>query len=475
MKRILFFGLISVLFSVSLLAETPLDVYTKSLKVVLDKIEKDYNVKITCEVKNPEKIKVENADWKFYSDVETTLDNILKPLDLRFNKKGDNQYEIKQWEYFRKPYEEGDKHLKKLLASYPTLEKWEIRKKEVKQNMLNKLGLNPLPQRNELNQIRSNFRKLDGYNAENIALEVLPGVYLSGTLYSPAKPAKSNPAMLCPHGHFYNKVDKSIPNERGRYREDQQKRCGMLARIGAYVFSYDMFAWGESNLQIPLKDHRTGLALTIQTWNSMRVVDFLLSMKQIDPARIGITAASGGGTQTFIAAALDNRITLSVPTVMVSAHFFGGCPCESGMPIHQMDKGLQTNNAEIAALFSPKPLLVISDGNDWTQTVPVSEFPYLQKVYSLYNKIENVENAHLAKEGHDYGISKRKAMYDFVVKNFHLNSKNDIDKDGNWDESKVKVEPATEMYVFRENVPFPDNAVKGIENIKKVLLQSQGK
>ena len=180
-------------------------------------------------------------------------------------------------------------------------------------------------------------------------------------------------SMLSPHGHFYNKIDKSIPNERGRYRDDQQKRCAMLAKMGVYVFSYDMFAWGESNYQVPLKDHRSGLALTMQTWNAMRVVDFLLSMKEIDPERIGITGASGGGTQTFIAAALDERITLSVPTVMVSAHFFGGCPCESGLPIHQLENGIQTNNAEISAIFAPKPQLVISDGNDWTQTVPQSE------------------------------------------------------------------------------------------------------
>lgn len=473
MKKQLLFGIICLISSLQLSAETPLQVYTKSLKEVLDKIEQTYNVHLQCELKNMDKIKVENADWKFYTDVESTLDNVLKPLDLRYNKKGDKEFEIKQWEYFRKTDEEGQKHLLKLLASYETLEKWEIRKAALKQNMLTKMGLNPLPQRNSLNPIRSNFRKHDGYTAENVALEVLPGVYLSGTLYSPTKPAAKNPAFLSPHRHFYNKDDKSIPNERGRYRLDQQMRCATLARMGVIVFSYDMFAWGESNLQVPLKDHRSGLALTMQTWNSMRVVDFLLSMKEVDPTRIGITGASGGGTQTFIAAALDDRITLSVPVVMVSAHFYGGCPCESGMPIHQMDNGLQSNNAEVAALFAPKPLLVVSDGHDWTSTVPVSEFPYLQKVYSFYNQKGNVENAHLAKEGHDYGISKRIAMYDFVARKFHLNNKVNLDKNGNWDESKVTVEPATEMYVFGEKNPFPKNAAMGLEKIREALLKAQ--
>lgn len=243
--------------------------------------------------------------------------------------------------------------------------------------------------------------------------------------------------------------------------------------MGVIVYSYDMFGWGESNYQVPLKDHRQGIALTMQTWNSMRALDFLLSLKNADDKRVGITGASGGGTQTIIASALDERITLSVPVVMVSSYFFGGCPCESGLPIHFLDNDFNTNNAEIAALFSPKPLLVISDGNDWTQNVPTIEFPYLQKVYSIYNQKDKVKNVHLALEGHDYGYSKRAAMYNFVAENFKLNTKGILKNDDSWDESKVTIEPATEMYVFRENISFPKNAVMGIEAIKQVLINAQ--
>lgn len=468
--RNLFF-LIYCGFAFQLYAQSPRDVYSKSLQEVFDKIENEFGVKLIYEQKVVDKKSVEYADWKFFTDIESTLANILMPLELRYITKANNQFEIKSWEYFRKPYTEGDKHLQKLLDQFDTLEKWETRKKDIKTNMLSKMGLVPLPKRNDLNPIRSNFRKQDGYHAENIALEVLPGVYLSGTLYSPAKPAKKNPAMLSPHGHFYNKIDKSIPNERGRYRDDQQKRCAMLAKMGVYVFSYDMFAWGESNYQVPLKDHRSGLALTMQTWNAMRVVDFLLSMKEIDPERIGITGASGGGTQTFIAAALDERITLSVPTVMVSAHFFGGCPCESGLPIHQLENGIQTNNAEISAIFAPKPQLVISDGNDWTQTVPQSEYPYLQKIYTYYNASDKIRNTHFQQEGHDYGISKRIAMYEFVSAQFQLNTKLVKDKAGDWDESKIVIEPASALYVFGEKNLFPAHAVMGLEGVRKALYE----
>lgn len=469
MKRCLLSLFAMILAAGNLAAQQPDEVYRKPLKTVLNEIEKKYQVDLVYEEKNVKEKMVSYADWKFYQDVEATLDNVLAPLELRFAKTGDKRYEITKWEYYRKPFEEGRKHLAALSASYPTLEKWEARKSAVRQNILQKVGLSPLPQKNPLNPIKSNFRKHDGYSVENVALEVLPGVYLCGSLYKPLKGRAPFAAMLSPHGHFYNKVDTSIPNERGRYRPDQQYRCAMLARMGVIVFSYDMFAWGESALQTTKDDHRTGLALTMQTWNSIRVLDFLSSLPEVDKTRIGITAASGGGTQSFIAGALDDRLTLSVPTVMVSSHFFGGCPCESGLPIHQMDEGLNTNNAEIAALFSPKPQLVISDGSDWTQTVPDIEYPYLKKVYALYGKTENIENAHLPNDQHDYGPSKRFAMYRFVAHHFKLNEALVKNKAGEYDESAVTIEPARAMYVFGEGGHLPANAVKGADAIRRVL------
>jgi len=273
---------------------------------------------------------------------------------------------------------------------------------------------------------------------------------------------------LSPHGHFPN----ADLNEYGRYRPDQQYRCATLARMGAVVFSYEMFAWGESLLQFKKEDHDTGIALTMQTINSIRVIDFLTSLPYVDAKRIGVTGESGGGTQTFLLTALDDRIAVSVPVVMVSSYFFGGCKCESGLPIHSCTS-MGTNNAEIAAMASPRPLLVVSDGSDWTKDVPDIEFPYLQKVYGLYGLTVNVENVHLPNEGHDYGRSKRLAMYDFMAKHLGLNIAAVKSQNGNVDESEVTIEKYDALLVFGKDGKMPADALKDAESIRTVLKRLQ--
>ena len=171
---------------------------------------------------------------------------------------------------------------------------------------------------------------------------------------------------------------------------------------------------------------------------------------------------------TMMISAIDDRITLSVPVVMLSSHFNGGCPCESGMPTHLC--GNRTNNAEVAAMFAPKPLLAITDGGDWSNTVPTLEYPFLQRTYGFYGAAGNVKNVHLPAEGHDYGFSKRQAMYEFVAQNFGLNINILKDANGNFDESKVTIEKEPQMYAFGpKGETFPANALKGKEALMALL------
>jgi dienelactone hydrolase len=354
--------------------------------------------------------------------------------------------------------EAAEEQLAKFAWSYSNPNEWKARAKRVREGILRGAELMPQPQKCPLNPIIHSRRKYKGYTVENVAFESLPGFFVTGNLYRPQDGKGPFASVLCPHGHFRE------PNGGGRFRDDMQKRCATLARMGAVVFSYDMVGWGESNQTT----HKHPKALTLQLNNSICAIDFLVSLEDVDPNRIGVTGASGGGTQTFLLTAVDNRIAVSVPVVMVSAHFFGGCNCESGMPIHKSDTH-ETNNADIAALAAPRPQLVISDGDDWTKNTPKVEFPYIKNVYRLYGAEAVVENLHLPKEGHDYGPSKRAGAYKFLAKHLGLSLDKVTKSDGSIDEGDIVIERPETMHVFTPDHPRLPHTVQCDEALEALL------
>ena len=351
--------------------------------------------------------------------------------------------------------------LDRMGATHHDRESWEQRRSMIRRGIMQGAKLDPLPeQRKPLQVIRHNKKMLDGYTVENVAIQTISGFWLCGNLYLPEaydpsdKDASKIPGILSPHGH---KKDK-------RFDVQVQARCGAFARMGCAVFAYDMVGYAETN-QIA---HRATNVLRLQTWNSIRALDFVESLAGIDPERLAVTGCSGGGTQTFILSAIDDRIDLSMPVCQVSAHFYGGCACESGMPIHVRETH-ETNNVEFAACFAPKPLLLVSNGKDWTQHTPEAEYPYIKSIYGYYNAASNIENAHFADEGHDYGPSKRAAACRFLAKHFKLDLKPLLNDNGEIHEAWYKELDAEALQVFTAEQPRPEGAINDAAELNKRL------
>ena len=419
MKRLILPALL--LFGITASAQTYETKYTRPLSDILGDVSKRFGVKLKYNV-DTTGLKLTYADFRVrpYS-IEETLTNILAPFDFKAVKQNDKLYKIKPYEYPRRQPEDGMKLIPYLSSLYADKAAWEARKDTLRPEVRLRLGIDKLlPLCSKDAPEYGKIRKFDGYTVQNFRLKTVNGHTVCGSIYVPRSKGK-HPLIICPNGHFSN----------GRYGTVQQQRLGTLARMGAICVDYDLWGWGESADEVGSKAHQTPEAHVMQALNGIRILDWMIQRKDVDKTRIGVNGGSGGGTQAVLLSVLDDRYTASCPVVSMSSWFDGGCPCESGMPIQLAGGG--TCNAELAAMFAPKPMMVVSDGGDWTSTTPELEFPYLQRIYGFYGKTDNVKNIHLPKERHDFGPNKRNAVYKFFIETFNLDA-------SKLDESKVTIE-----------------------------------
>ncbi|MBL9187119.1 MAG: acetylxylan esterase [Opitutaceae bacterium] len=368
--------------------------------------------------------------------------------------------------------EQGRAVLDAALKQFPDRASWEAYAAHLRTRIQQGANLSPWPKRTPLNAVVRQRRTHDGYSVENVAFESIPGYFVTGNLYRPLTARGPLPVILSTHGHYRAITKPEDYDNHARFSPTMQSRCASLARMGAVVFSIDMFAAGESMAIFGADAHKQPLAITLQTWNAMRALDFLLSLEGTDATRVAVSGESGGGTQTFLLTALDPRVTVSAPVVMVSSYFFGGCACESGLPLHRSADHF-ANNAMIAALAAPRPLLLVSNGKDWTQHNPEIEFPFLQKIYAYHGARDQVANVHLPDEGHDYGPSKRAAVYRFFADKLRLNLAAVQGADGKIDESRVTLEKAAQLRVFTAEFPIPHNALHDAASVRARLISLQ--
>jgi dienelactone hydrolase len=337
------------------------------------------------------------------------------------------------------------------MPDYTSRKQWEERRLKLRQQILSAAGLLPMPRRTPLRPKIVRRLNYQDYSIEVVLIETLPGYYLGGNLYRPIGKTAAAPGVLLPHGHW----------KRGRL-EDQTSysvpALGInLARQGYVAFAYDMVGFNDTQQtphsfggwpEILWSFHPMGL----QLWNSIRAMDFLESLPDVDPHRIAATGGSGGASQTFLLAAVDERVRYVAPVNMVSAHMQGGDPCEEAPGLR-----LDTFNVEIAAMIAPRPMLLVSSTHDWTRHTPIEEFPAVKRIYQLYGAPDNVQNAHIDAE-HNYNRQSRESVYHFLAKNMQR------------DDPPLKlVDGEFSLPAEKDLLAFPKNGVRDVAGYADVF------
>lgn len=351
-------------------------------------------------------------------------------------------------------------------ASYGDLSTWQTRRDWLRDQVRLAAGLIPEPPALPLDAQIFGKLERDGYKIEKVYFRSSPGLYVTGNLFRPAAASGRRPAVACPHGHWRD----------GRLHHDETgsvpARCITLARAGAVVFAYDMigrndagrtFQHGDTHLDTP-EAALWGIGhLQLQTLNSLRVIDFLRSLPDVDPERIGVTGASGGGTQTFVLGAIDDRVAVDCPVNMISSTMQGGCICENAPLLR-----IGTNNMEIAALFAPRPQLMVSASGDWTKLTPTVEFPFVRSIYELYGAADRVANVHVD-AGHNYNRQSREAMYHFLGRWLLRASVPDAITEG-----EIRVEKPEDMLVFDDkNTPADMATAEELVRLTREQIRGQ--
>lgn len=332
-----------------------------------------------------------------------------------------------------------------------TKEEWAKRADYVRKQVLVSQGLWPMPTKAALKPVIHGKVERDDFTVERVYFESAPGFFVTGSLFRPKDKKGPFAGVLCPHGHwangrFYDAGPQQVRQQivvgaerfenSGRY--PLQARCIQLARMGCVVFHYDMIGYADST-QIsfevahryaarrpdmekpdawgffsPQAELRLQSIMGLQTLDSICALDFLLSLPDVDPNRIGVTGASGGGTQTFLLSAVDPRVTVQFPAVMVSTAMQGGCTCENCSLLR-----VGTGNIELAGLFAPKPLGMVA-ADDWTKEIMTKGMPELTRLYELLGAKDNVKATAYLHFPHNYNQPSRAVMYSWFNKHLKL-------------------------------------------------------
>ncbi|MFB3921030.1 MAG: acetylxylan esterase [Terriglobia bacterium] len=350
---------------------------------------------------------------------------------------------------------------------YSTRAEWDERARKLREQILSAAGLWPLPERTPLRAHIFDKVEQDGFSVEKVYFESFPGFFCTGNLYRPlgGEHKPPFPGILNPHGHWnYGRLENAPGDLNGGAIPT---RCMNFAFQGYVSFAYDMVGYNDS-FQLPhrqYEDERAPWGMTadgqrlwlwgvsqlgLQLWNSIRALDFLASLPDVDPERLAMTGASGGGTQTFLTTAVDDRVKACAPVNMISHFMQGGCICENAPNLR-----IDTDNMEIGALAAPRPMQMISAAGDWTRDSERIEHPAIAAVYELLGARDHLSHNQFIYD-HNYNRPSREAVYRFFARWLSKDPTKPAPERVE-ERGEFHIEPGRLM-VFERRLP-PDNAV----------------
>ena len=295
-----------------------------------------------------------------------------------------------------------------------SIEEWMRRRSELRENLFDALGRFPEKDCDLEGRVLGGFQR-DGYRLERVVFQTRPGVWMTANAYVPDRPGK-HAAILHVHGHWAGAKQDPVV----------QSRCIGCAKLGFFVLSVDAFGAGERGIGKKLGEYHgamtaatllpVGLPLAgLQVYENKRAVDYLLTRPEVDPQRIGITGASGGGNQTMYAGAIDDRLACVVPTCSVGTYqaylSAACCLCEL------VPGGLRiTEEGDILGLAANRGLMVTSATKDAFQ-FSVGEarksFSRLEAIARLFPAAKVLHT--IVESPHAYNQPMREAMYGWMT------------------------------------------------------------
>ena len=310
------------------------------------------------------------------------------------------------------------------ITRFSSKEEVEERREELRFNLRMAAGLYPWPEKTPLNTKYENVGTFDGYSVQKIMFESRPGFWSTGNLYLPHPMKEKMPAILNVIGHWEEQRLTRMDTA------DYPAQLANFARMGFVCLVTDMIGKVDS-LQITHnygreeKELYTSNGLGVQLWNNIRALDLLCSLPYVDAEKIGMTGASGGGSQTLFLALLDERVKAAAPINMISLHMQGGCQCENAEGLRR-----HTDNTEMCAMIAPRPLFLAGSTGDWTKWLETDELPGVLEAYRQYDAEDMVE--HFYQDApHQYNEKTRHHVYSFFAR--HL-----MGDDPHWEEQTIE-------------------------------------